>query len=172
MQTADCRPDTKCRLGTNCRLQTRCKTQTENLYCCFVWYVITSYIWPSVTHSLFPDHLTRLFALLWNISCPFLDHKRNFKFSYSILTLRVSWSVWCLYRIYQLNESRRRCKGDATIEYLTCAIFEKELPALHVLHTFHLFTRYVFISTRFIFNVQRCTHTDFHLCALYCYWLT
>ena len=44
LQTADCRPDTKCRLGTNCRLQTRCKTQTENLYCCFVWYVITCHL--------------------------------------------------------------------------------------------------------------------------------
>ena len=44
VQNADCRPDTKCRLDTNCRLQTRCKTLTENLYCCFVWYVITCHL--------------------------------------------------------------------------------------------------------------------------------
>ena len=66
------------------------------------------------------------------------------------------------------------------MEYLTRALFEKQLTALHVVHTFHLFNRYVFIllttmrtetktvpSTSYIFNVQGCTHTDFHICALY-----
>ena len=41
MQTADSRPGTKCRLGIKCRLQTGYQMQTENLYCFFVWYVIT-----------------------------------------------------------------------------------------------------------------------------------
>ena len=31
------------------------------------------------------------------------------------------------------------------MEYLTHAIFEKQLTALHVVHKFHLFNRYVFI---------------------------
>ena len=69
--------------------------------------------------------------------------------------------------------------------FLKRAIFEKELTALHVVHSFYLFNRYVFIlltklrtetktvpSTWYIFNVQGCTHTDFHICALYFYWLT
>ena len=69
--------------------------------------------------------------------------------------------------------------------FKTRAIFEKKLTALHVVHSFYLFNRYVFIlltklrtetktvpSTWYIFNVQGCTHTDFHICALYCYWLT
>ena len=44
MQTADCRPGTKRRLGTKCRLQIGCKMQTENLYCFFVWYVISCHL--------------------------------------------------------------------------------------------------------------------------------
>ena len=40
--------------------------------------------------------------------------------------------MWCLNRIYQLNKNRCRCKWDVTIEYLTHAIFEKQLTALHV----------------------------------------
>ena len=77
------------------------------------------------------------------------------------------------------------CKWYVSIEHLSGAIFEKELTAFHVVHMFHLFNRYVFIlltkmrtetktvpSTWYIFNVQGCTHTDFHICALYCYWLT
>ena len=37
VQNADCRLQP----GTKCRLQTGYKMQTENLYCFFVWYVIT-----------------------------------------------------------------------------------------------------------------------------------
>ena len=64
-------------------------------------------------------------------------------------------------------------------------IRETILTALHLVHTFHLFSRYVFTlltkmwtgtktvpSTWYIFNVEGCSHTDFHICALYCYWLT
>ena len=35
---------------------------------------MSSYNLPSVTQSLFSDHLSRLFAILWNIPCPFPDH--------------------------------------------------------------------------------------------------
>ena len=52
--------------------------------------------------------------------------------------------LWCLYRCYQLNKSRCRRKWDVTIEYLTRAILDKQLTALHVVH--HLFKRYVFFS--------------------------
>ena len=160
--------------------------QTQNLYYFFVWYVITCH--PTsyrASHNrfsviIFDDYLyhCRIFLALFLITTVL-------KPSYSLLTLRASWLVWCLYRFYQRNKSRCRCKWDVTIEYLTRAIFEKQLTALHVVSTFHRFNRYVFIlltkmrtetktvpSTWYIFNVQGCTHTDFHICALYCYWLT
>ena len=40
VQNADCRLQP----GTKCRLQTGYKMQTENLYCFFVWYVITCHL--------------------------------------------------------------------------------------------------------------------------------
>ena len=83
---------------------------------------------PSGTQSLF-----RLFSLLWNIPCPFLDHNRsqyNFKPSYSILILRANWLVWCLNRIYQLNQSRSRCKCSLVchIPYIVIGLHEEPAP--------------------------------------------
>ena len=87
--------------------------------------------------------------------------------------------MWCRLRICQLNKSwcRCRCKWDVTIEYLTHAIFEKQLTALHVVRTFHRFNRYADRDQNcsfdlIYFNVQGCTRTDFSICALYCYWLS
>ena len=79
IQTANCRLGAKCRQGTKCRTQTGYKMHTENLYCFFrlISDNMSSYNLPSVTQSLFHDHLSRLFALLWNIPCPFLDHSRS-----------------------------------------------------------------------------------------------
>ena len=73
MQTADCRP------GTKCRLRTGYKMHTEISYCFFrlIRDNMPAYNLPSVTQSLFHDHLSRLFALLCNIPCPFLDHSRS-----------------------------------------------------------------------------------------------
>ena len=103
--------------------------------------------------------------------------KYNFKPSYSILTLRASWLVWYLDRFYHL--SRCRFKWDATIVYISRAICEKQLTALHVVHTFHLFDWYVFAlltkmrtetktvpSTWYIFNFQECTHQFSHMCLI------
>ena len=58
------------RLGTECRLRiyTVFRLLRDNM---------SSYNLPSVTQSLFRDHLPRLFSLLWNIPCPFLDHNRS-----------------------------------------------------------------------------------------------
>ena len=61
--------------NADCWLQTGYKMQTENLYCFFVWYVITCHLTTSV--MFFRDHLSRLFALLWNILCPFRDHSHS-----------------------------------------------------------------------------------------------
>ena len=64
---------TKCRLQTGYKMQTRYKMQTENLYCFpSERDNMSSYNLPSVTQSLFRDHLSRLFALMWNIPCRFL----------------------------------------------------------------------------------------------------
>ena len=38
---------------------------------------MSSYKLPSITRSLFRDHLWRLFALLWNVPCLFLDSNRS-----------------------------------------------------------------------------------------------
>ena len=71
VQNADCRPGTKCRPSTKCRLRiyTVFPSERDNM---------SSYNLPSVTQSLFRDHLSRLFALTWNIPCPFLDHFISF----------------------------------------------------------------------------------------------
>ena len=73
LQTADCR------LGTKCRLRTGYKMHTEISNCFFrlIRDNMPAYNLPSVTQSLFHDHLSRLFALLCNIPCPFLDHNRS-----------------------------------------------------------------------------------------------
>ena len=78
MQTADCRPGKK--------MQTRYKMRTADrvlnadrefiLFFRLIRDNMSSYNLPSVTQSLFRDHLSR-FALLWNIPCPFLSHNRS-----------------------------------------------------------------------------------------------
>ena len=152
VQNPDCRLNNADRkqkgLGTKCRLQTAewVQMQTENLKCFFFWYMIICHLttYQSVTQSLFRDQPSRL---LWNIPGPLFDQNSseyNSKPSYSLLTLRASWLVLCLYRFYQLNKIR--CKWDVTIAYLTRAIFEKQLRALHVvLIIIFLSDTYVFI---------------------------
>ena len=141
-----------------------------------MWNNMSSYNLPSVTQSHFRDQLSRLFALFWNIPSPFHNENRslhNFKPSYSLLTLRASWLVWCLYRFYQRNKSRCRFKRDVTIEYLTRVTFEKQLTALHMVRSIIFFERIVFIllskmrtetktvpSTWYIFDVSRSRHIN------------
>ena len=131
MQTADCR------VGTDADWEFK-------VFFLLVCDNMSSYNLPSVTQSLFCDQPSRL---LWNIPGPFFDQNSseyNSKPSYSLLTLRASWLVLCLYRFYQLNKIR--CKWDVTIAYLTRAIFEKQLRALHVvLIIIFLSDTYVFI---------------------------
>ena len=114
-------------------MQTRYKMQTENLYCLFVWYVIICHL------TTYRVSRNRFSATI------FYDYLHDVEYSQP-----VSWSqtflfqAWCLYRIHQLDKRGCRCKWGVTIEYLTRAIFEKQLTALHVVHKFHLFNRYVF----------------------------
>ena len=71
-QTADWRPGTKCRLGTECRLQTGHKIQTENLYCIFIWYVITCHLTSyRVSCNRFPRlSFTSICTIYWGIFFP------------------------------------------------------------------------------------------------------
>ena len=89
---------TRCRLQTGYKMQTRYKMPTEifKIFFRLIRDDMSSYNSPSVTQSLFRDHLSRLLALLWNIPCPFLDHNRsyyNFKPLYSLPSLRTSCFV-------------------------------------------------------------------------------
>ena len=79
VQNADCRLGTKYRLGK--KMQTADWVQNANWeFHCFFRLIrdnISSYNLPSITQSLFRNHLLRLFASLWNIPFPFLDHRRS-----------------------------------------------------------------------------------------------
>ena len=155
-------------------MQTRYKMQTENLYCLFVWYVIICHL------TTYRVSRNRFSATIFYDYLHYVEYSQPVSWSQTFL-----FQAWCLYRIHQLDKRGCRCKWGVTIEYLTRAIFEKQLTALHVVHKFHLFNRYVFTllqkmrtgtktvpSTWYIFNVQGYSQTDFHICALYCYSLT
>ena len=167
MQTADRRPGTK--------------LQTENLYCFFVWYVIT---WHLTTYRasrkrfsaiIFHDYLHYCGIFLARFLITIVLSTISSLHTVFFLCARVGWCDVGS----EFTKSRCRCKWDVTTEYLTRAIFEKQLTALHVVRTFHRFNQYVFISltkmrtetktvpsTWYIFNVQGCTHWFFHMCLI------
>ena len=150
MQTADCRMQSADRIqNVDCRLQSGYKMQTENLKSFFVWYVITCHLTTyrasrnRFSAISFHDYLHYCGIFLAHFLMK-IDRNIISSLQYSLLTLRASWLVWCLYRFYQRNKSRCRCKWDVTIEYLTRAIFEKhwQLSTWSVVSSFK---RYVFI---------------------------
>ena len=168
MQTAD-------RIqNVDCRLQSGYKMQTENLKSFFVWCVVTCHL---TTYRASRNRFSAISLHDYLHNCgKFLAHflmkiDRNIisSLQYSLLTLHASWLVWCLYRFYQRNKSRCRCKWDVTIEYLTRAIFDSFARGPY----YHLFKRYVFIlltkmrtetktvpSTWYIFDVSRSHHIN------------
>ena len=81
VQSIDCIPGKKCRLVTKCRLQTADGVQNADwqfvLFLRLILDHMSYYNLPNVTQALFRDHLSRLFALLSNIPCLFLDHNRS-----------------------------------------------------------------------------------------------
>ena len=105
----------------------------EFIHFFFVWYMITCHLTTnraSRNHFftiIFHDYLHYCGIFLATFLIIFLKH--NFKPSYSLLALCISWLVWRLYRIYQLNMSPLNIKR---------AIFEKQLTALHVMCLFCL----------------------------------
>ena len=90
----------------------------QNADCFFVWFVITCHLTSyrasrdRFSAIIFDDYLHYCGMFLACFLIPIV-----LKPSYSLLTLRASWLVWYLYRIYQLNKSRCRCrcKWDVTI---------------------------------------------------------
>ena len=153
---------TKCRQQTadriqniDCRLQSGYKMQTENLKSFFVWYVITCHLTTyrasrnRFSAISFHDYLHYCGIFLAHFLMK-IDRNIISSLQYSLLTLRASWLVWCLYRFYQRNKSRCRCKRDVTIEYLTRATFEKQLTALHVVRII------IFLSGMCLFCWQKC----------------
>ena len=153
---------TKCRQQTadriqniDCRLQSGYKMQTKNLKSFYVWYIITCHL---TAYRASRNRFSAISLHHYLHYCgKFLAHflmkiDRNIisSLQYSLLTLRTSWLVWCLYRFYQRNKSRCRCKRDVTIEYLTRATFEKQLTALHVVRII------IFLSSMCLFCWQKC----------------
>ena len=134
LQTADCKPDTKCRLGTKCRLQTaewvqNADWESKEFYCLVCDNMITSHLTTyrasrnRFSAISFHDYLHYCGIFLAHFLMK-IDRNIISSLQYSLLTLRASWLVWCLYRFYQRNKSSRRCRWDVTIEYLTRAIFD------------------------------------------------
>ena len=109
-------------------MQTRYKMQTENLYCLFVWYVIICHL------TTYRVSRNRFSATIFYDYLHYVEYSQPVSWSQTFL-----FQAWCLYRIHQLDKRGCRCKWGVTIEYLTRAIFEKQLTASHVVHKFHLF---------------------------------
>ena len=152
--------------------------QTENLKSFFVWYVITCHLTTyrasrnRFSAISFHDYLHYCGIFLAHFLMK-IDRNIISSLQYSLLTLRASWLVWCLYRFYQRNKSRCRFKRDVTIEYLTRVTFEKQLTALQMVRSIIFFKRNVFIllskmrtetktvpSTWYIFDVSRSHHIN------------
>ena len=133
LQTADRIQNVDEVQSVDSRLQIGYKMQTEDLKSFFVWFVITCHL---TTYRASRNYFSAVsFHDYLHYFEIFLGHflmkidRTIISNLHSLLTLRASWLVWCLYRFYQRNKSRCRCKREVTIEYLTRATFEKQLTA-------------------------------------------
>ena len=99
------------------RLQTGYKMQTENLRSFYVWFTIkchlTAYRALRNRFSAFSlhDYLHYCGKFLAHFLMK-IDRNIISSLQHSLLTLRASWLVWCLYRFYQRNKSRWRNNSD------------------------------------------------------------
>ena len=140
MQTADSRPGTKCRLGIKCRLQTGYQMQTENLYCFFVWYVITCHLATyrasrnCFSAIVFHDYLHYCGKFLARFLITVVLNIISSLHIVFSLCARVGWCDVC-------TEFTNLIKVDVGINEMSQM---KQLIALHVVHTFHVFNRYEF----------------------------
>ena len=151
--------------------------QTENLKSFFVWYVITCHLTTyrasrnRFSAISFHDYLHYCGIVLAHFSM-----KTDLKIISSLhivfsLCARVGQCDFCTDFTQRIKSRYRfRCKWDDTIEYLTHAIFEKQLCTWSF---YHLFKRYVFLlltkmrtetrtvpSTWYIFDVSRSRHIN------------
>ena len=155
------------------RPQTGYKMQTENLYCFFVWYVIT---WHLTTYRasrkrfsaiIFHDylHYCGIFLACLLITIVLNFFKPHLVFSFCA---RVGWRD-------VFTEFTNLLKVDVGVNGCHYWIFN-----LRNIREIHLFNRYRFIlltkmrtktktfpSTWYIFNFQKCTHTDFRVVYRY-----
>ena len=157
--------------NVDCRLQIGYKMQTEDLKSFFVWFVITCHL---TTYRAsrnyfsavsFHDYLhyfeTFLAHFLMKIDRTIISNL------HSLLTLRASWLVWCLYRLYQRNKSR------CHYWIFNTRNIRETIDSFARGPYYHLFKRYVFIlltkmrtgtktvpSTWFIFDVSRSHHNN------------
>ena len=135
MQTADCRPGKK--------MQTRYKMRTADrvlnadrefiLFFRLIRDNMSSYNLPSVTQSLFRDHLSRLFARFLITIVLNIISSLHIVFS---LCARVGWCNVC-------TDFTNLIKTDVDVNKISRAIFEKQSTALHVVRTFHLLTDFM-----------------------------
>ena len=78
VQNADCRLQTGYKMQIRYKMQTKYKMQTENLYCFFVWYVITRHLTTyEASRNRFPRSSFTIICTIVDIHCPFLDHNRS-----------------------------------------------------------------------------------------------
>ena len=139
--------------------------QTENLKSFFVWYVITCHL---TTYRASRNRFSAISLHDYLHYCgKFLAHflmkiDRNIisSLQYSLLTLRASWLVWCLYRFYQRNKSRCRFKRDVTIEYLTRATLETQLTALNVVRIIIFFSGMCLFCWQIWFTLVKSVQTS------------
>ena len=118
-------------MQTGYEMQTRYKMQTENIYCFFVRYVITCHLTiyrasrNRFSAIIFQDYLHYCGIFLARFLITIVLNIISSSRIVVSLCARVGWCDVC-------TEFSNLIKIDATIEYLTCAIFEKPLTALHV----------------------------------------
>ena len=96
VQNADCRPGTKCR--------PRIYTVFILITCHLTTYRASRNRFSAIS---FHDYLHYCGIFLAHFLMK-IDRNIISSLQYSLLTLRASWLVWCLYRFYQRNKSR--CK--------------------------------------------------------------
>ena len=167
-------------------MPTRYKMQTENLHFFFVWYVMSCHL---ITYRASRNCFS---AIILNDSlhcCGIFLARFLITIVLNIISsLHIVFSLcvrvgWCDVGTEFTNLIKVDVDVDVDVNEMplsnTRAIFEKQLTALHVVHMFDLFNRYVFILltkmrsetktvplTWYIFNVQGCIHTDFHMCPI------
>ena len=182
-------------VSTKCRLQTGYKMQTENLYCFFVWYVITCHLTTyQASGNRFSAIIFHDYLHYYGI---FLD---RFLIAIEEIVLNI---ISSLHIVFSLCARVRWCDvGTEFTNLIKVDVDVNEMSLLNIKHTqysrnnWQLSTwsvRFIVLtnmcslcclltnmrtetkivpSTWYIFNVHRCTHTGFSICALHCYWLS